>query len=250
MNYTKEKRHTSARLPDGSDFCNLRPAFSEPNYCEQAIRRVGIVLGKLQENFDGKIDHLHSALNSIYFPDKPTFSRLICNKEKAPARIPNASQIFELRRAFGLDLNALADGPAKSVFWKTNKTEELLKLLNELTIALENSTDVQGTPNYTPNAVQRIGQTIADCGYTARELSNLLDMEYFPSEKTIQAFINQTRSKDPSAGQLFELRRLFGVDLNALADGVDNPHPSMWTRAELLTRIEVLTSELRSQIGF
>ena len=81
-------------------------------------------------------------------------------------------------------------------------------------------------PGYTKKAVEKIGETL-DKLRTEKELTNLqllhhLDHDIYPSESTISRIINNNKKRPPSAAQLIELRRVFGVDLNALADG-DNP---------------------------
>lgn len=79
---------------------------------------------------------------------------------------------------------------------------------------------------YTEKAIENIGKALEKIrtknGWTNMQLLDHLDPGIYPSETTVSKIIHSDRKRSPSAAQLIELRRVFGVDLNALADG-DNP---------------------------
>lgn len=79
---------------------------------------------------------------------------------------------------------------------------------------------------YTETAIENIGKTLdkirTQKGWTNAQMLDHLDSGIYPSETTISRIINNDRKRPPSAAQLIELRRVFGVDLNKLADG-ENP---------------------------
>lgn len=81
-------------------------------------------------------------------------------------------------------------------------------------------------PKYTEKAIENIGKALKDIrakkGWTNMQLLDHLDADIYSSEATISRLTKNTGKRPPSAAQLIELRRVFGVDLNALADG-DSP---------------------------
>lgn len=79
---------------------------------------------------------------------------------------------------------------------------------------------------YTEKAIENIGKALekirAKKGWTNMQLLDHLDPGIYSSEATISRIINSDRKRPPNAAQLIELRRVFGLDLNKLADG-DSP---------------------------
>lgn len=91
--------------------------------------------------------------------------------------------------------------------------------------------------NYTTAAIYRMGETLAlEIGKTGLNVNNWLNRcnpEFFNDASQVSRIVNHTAKRCPSAGQLFEMRRIFGLDLNALADG-GNPQPIEETSNEKL----------------
>lgn len=81
-------------------------------------------------------------------------------------------------------------------------------------------------PNYTEKAVANIGKALdrirLQRGWTNAQLLQHLDTNFYKSPESISRIIDHNHKRLPNAAQVFELRRVFGADLNALADG-DNP---------------------------
>lgn len=81
-------------------------------------------------------------------------------------------------------------------------------------------------PQYTDMAVENIGKTLDKIrtknGWNNSQLMQQLDTRIYKSEAAVSRIINNDNKRQPSAAQFIELRRVFGVDLNAIADG-DNP---------------------------
>lgn len=80
----------------------------DPNYVESALTRLGETLKKLREDRAWKNSTMLEHLDVAHFQRPEQFARIIDNKwSKRP---PTAGQMFELRRVFGISLDAVADG--------------------------------------------------------------------------------------------------------------------------------------------
>ena len=73
-------------------------------------------------------------------------------------------------------------------------------------------------------AVNRVGDELANImqenGYSSSELSDILQ-PYLTGVAAVSRLVNHAEKRYPSAGLLFAMHRVFGIDLNALADGGD-----------------------------
>lgn len=105
---------------------------------------------------------------------------------------------------------------------------------------------------YVENALYQVGETIAkirdDHGWTNAVLLEYLDTAYFPNCETISRLVNHDGKRFPSAGQLFDLRRVFGISLDALADGGDPFVFEQMSDARLVEMIEAISGELSRRI--
>lgn len=75
---------------------------------------------------------------------------------------------------------------------------------------------------YTKKAVENIGKTLNkildDNKWTNAKLMEYLDTDIYKSPEALSRILNHTPGRQPSAAQFIELRRVFGVDLNEVAD--------------------------------
>lgn len=92
-----------ARLPKTEPI----PLHSEnPDYVENAIKRIGPALEKICQMNHWHIDALKARFDPKYFPNASSFSRLINNDFK---RMPSSGKLLDMRRVAGLSLDKLAD---------------------------------------------------------------------------------------------------------------------------------------------
>jgi len=100
----------------------------DPDYVRKALNRVGDTLEKIRQDNKWTNSTLLEYLDVAYFPGSPTISRLIKHEGK---RLPNAAQLFDLRRVFGISLDALADGEDPFTIEQMS-TAELAKLMEQI----------------------------------------------------------------------------------------------------------------------
>lgn len=113
-----------ARLPKTEPI----PLHSEnPDYVENAIKRIGPALEKICQMNHWHIDALKARFDPKYFPNASSFSRLINNDFK---RMPSSGKLLDMRRVAGLSLDKLADGCDPFEFQQM-PTERLIEL-NEI----------------------------------------------------------------------------------------------------------------------
>lgn len=113
-----------ARLPKTEPI----PLHSEnPDYVENAIKRIGPALEKICQMNHWHIDALKARFDPKYFPNASSFSRLINNDFK---RMPSSGKLLDMRRVAGLSLDKLADGCDPFEFQQMT-TERLIEL-NEI----------------------------------------------------------------------------------------------------------------------
>lgn len=102
--------------------------------------------------------------------------------------------------------------------------------------------------DYSDAAIYRIGTTLEKCMQQCRyKLADFLDRanpKYFPDKSTVSRLINHENKRLPNAGQLFEMRRVFGVDLNVISDGDSPLTLDSLSDVELVCRLEQITAEL------
>lgn len=103
------------------------------DYVEKALYRAGDVLLKILDDTSWNHNTLLEYLNVDYFPSKQTISRLI---NHTPGRSISAAQLFDLRRVFGISLDALADGGDPFVFEQMSD-RRLVELMGEISRELE-----------------------------------------------------------------------------------------------------------------
>lgn len=76
--------------------------------------------------------------------------------------------------------------------------------------------------NYTKNGVENIGKALKKIrevhNLNNKQLLHVFDLNIYKSEQTISRIINLDGKRPPSAEQFIELRRVFGADLNEIAD--------------------------------
>ena len=117
------------------------------------------------------------------------------------------------------------------------------------------ATDVQlhsDSGTYVKEAIHQVGEVMAKIRdgrkWTNAQLMEYLDTEYFPSPETISRLVNHTEKRCPGAAQLFDLRRVFGISLDALADGGDPFVFEQMTNARLIEIMEEVSRELGRRI--
>lgn len=102
---------------------------------------------------------------------------------------------------------------------------------------------------YVEDALYQVGEAIAkirdDRKWSNAQLAEYLDTEYFPNIETISRLVKHERKRFPSAAQLFDLRRVFGISLDALADGGD---PFVFERMSSTRLIEIM-EEVSRELG-
>lgn len=101
---------------------------------------------------------------------------------------------------------------------------------------------------YTKKALHRIGEMFAEIrvknGFTNEQFLNCLQSEYFANACTISRIAKHENKHLVNAGQLIELRRAFGVDLNAIADGDSQLPLEDLSTKELFARQHQISKEL------
>lgn len=102
------------------------------DYVENAVYRVGEVIAKIRDERKWSNSTLIEYLDTNYFPSVHTISRLVNHDEK---RIPNAAQLFDLRRVFGISLDALADNGDPFAFEQMSDGR-LIEILEEISSEL------------------------------------------------------------------------------------------------------------------
>ena len=94
-------------------------------------------------------------------------------------------------------------------------------------------------PDYVSAAIKRIGPALdkicQDNHWHIDALKDRFDPDYFPDASTFSRLINNTAKRRPSAGQLFELRRVAGISLDIThasrgAAGSSNTSPATGAR--------------------
>lgn len=83
------------------------------DYVEAAMYQVGETIRKIRDERKWTNAQFLEHLDTTYFPNAETISRLVKHEEK---RFPSAAQLFDLRRVFGISLDALTDGGDPFVF--------------------------------------------------------------------------------------------------------------------------------------
>lgn len=107
-------------------------------------------------------------------------------------------------------------------------------------------------PDYVSKAIQQIGPTLDEIcqknHWHIDALKDRFDSEYFPNASSFSRVLNSTVKRRPSAGQLFELRRVAGISLDKLADGC-NPFEFEQMSVERLIELnEMISAELSRRI--
>ena len=107
-------------------------------------------------------------------------------------------------------------------------------------------------PDYVSAAIKRIGPALykicKDNHWHIDALKDRFDPEYFPDASTFSRLINHTAKRRPSAGQLFELRRVAGISLDKLADGCDPFEFEQMSVDRLIELNEMISAELSRRI--
>ena len=118
---------------------------------------------------------------------------------------------------------------SKSIFKQDKQQEDeqktsprLDKKAPPLTITSEQIEQVEA-------AVYRVGEVISEImeknRFSNENMCSILQ-DYLPTEQDVSRLIKHDKKRYPKASLLFALRRVFGVDLNALADG-GSPEPEL-----------------------
>lgn len=103
--------------------------------------------------------------------------------------------------------------------------------------------------NYVGAALERLGQTLKmlrnSRGWKNSTLLEYLDVEHFSRAEQISRIIeNKFSGRPPTAGQMFDLRRVFGISLDAIADGENPFEVEQMSDARLAQLMELMASEL------
>lgn len=141
----------------------------------------------------------------------------------------------------------------------TNQEKQALKpLTNTLpreTVRDYVATDMElhsDSETYVDDAIYQVGETIAKIRdkymWTNAQLLEYLDTRFFPTAETISRLVKHEKKRFPSAAQLFDLRRVFGISLDALADGKDPFVFEQMSDARLVEMMEAISSELGRRI--
>lgn len=105
---------------------------------------------------------------------------------------------------------------------------------------------------YVEDAIHQVGETIAkirdERKWSNAQLLEYLDDTYFSGAETISRLVNHTEKRLSSAGQLFDLRRVFGISLDALADGGDPFVFERMSNTRLIEIMEAISMELGRRI--
>ena len=154
-------------------------------------------------------------------------------------RIPNATILFDLRRTFGLDLNALPDRLIRYDYQMMSNTE-LSNTMQELAGHLsQNSDNAMSFDQYIDLVNDRLRRELDNKMHSRNNMTiqDLARCSYgggiFENARILKSFFAGNRKRALTCEQLFELRKIFGLDLNAVAD-VPLDHLS---KRELLTRM-------------
>lgn len=106
--------------------------------------------------------------------------------------------------------------------------------------------------DYVENALDNFGDVVAkirdDHKWTNSQMLEHLDPRCFPSTSTISRLTHKDGKRPPSAAQVFDLRRVFGISIDALADG-GNPFPlERMTVEQLVSMMGEISMELSRRI--
>ncbi len=106
--------------------------------------------------------------------------------------------------------------------------------------------------DYVSAAIKRIGPALdkicQDNHWHIDALKDRFDPDYFPDASTFSRLINNTAKRRPSAGQLFELRRVAGISLDKLADGCNPFEFEQMSVDRLIELNEMISAELSRRI--
>lgn len=137
----------------------------------------------------------------------------------------------------------------------TNEQKQALKALAS-TVDPETARDYVATDqklysdndSYVKDAIYQVGEVIGkirdERKWSNAQLIEYLDPTLFPTAETISRLINHTPGRSPSAAQLFDLRRVFGISLDELADGGDPFVFERMSEARLIEIMEEISKEL------
>lgn len=221
----------------------LEIAHDKPWYIDFALEATQNVLKIIRDDYERTNQFLANHLSTTYFPTLQHFSRVISGERPA-----TAAQIIEFRRAFGCNLNALADHRPYFGF-RLLSNAGLLDYLENIVATLKKTAPTFSRPiDYTETANTRIYLTYEDYrqkfDLSPRDLlANLYDGA-FQNERMLIQCLKGKRKQMPSGLQLFELRHVFDCDLNALADGEEELTLDRLTHSELLARLELVEGEI------
>jgi len=166
-------------------------------------------------------------------PSEKQVSKIVTGK-----RIPDATILFDLRRTFGLDLNALPDRLIQYDYQRMSNAE-LSNTMQELVDHLSRNPDnAMSFDQYIDLVNDRLRRELDDKMHSRNmTIQDLARCSYgggiFDDARKLKSFFAGNRKRALTCEQLFELRKIFGLDLNAVAD-VPLDHLS---KRELLTRM-------------
>lgn len=129
-NKTDDYKPETARLP-GTQKIKLHS--DDEQYVEKALHRLGDTLKKLRDDRCWKNSTMLEHLDVNYFSRTEQLSRVIENE--TAKRLPNAGQLFDLRRVFGISLDAIADGEDPFEFERMSNAH-LVELLEHISFEL------------------------------------------------------------------------------------------------------------------
>ncbi len=119
--------------------------------------------------------------------------------------------------------------------------------------AAQNIKPYSNDENYVGNALERLGKILrmlrSDRGWKNSDMLEHLDVEHFARPEQFARLIeNKWSKRPPTAGQMFELRRVFGISLDAVADGENPFMVEQMSDARLVEMMEQISAELARRI--
>ncbi len=111
-----------------------------------------------------------------------------------------------------------------------------------------------GDDDYVEKAVYRVGEKIREImerhGWNNLAFLKQVNPDFFKDASTISRLTNHENKRIPNVAQLFGLRRVFEIDLNALADGKEPFEYEQMSNEQLISKMVIIASELQRRQNF